>query len=189
VGQRWFCRDEHEWIAFALRLKRMPCPHCDAVGELIRHGVLLGFDENCPPRKTIRARRVFCSNRNRRRGCGRTFSVWFADTIRRLSVTTRTLWNFLQRAVRGSLAAAIRAVDCPRSERTLQRLWKRFDQNQSDIRTALLGRCSQVPVPAEPTSELRRPAAAQVLAHLTAAFPDADCPIAAFQHSMRTLFV
>jgi hypothetical protein len=69
VRPRWFCRDEREWLAFALRLKQMPCPHCDAVGELIRHGVLLGYDENCPPRKTIRARRVFCSNRDRRRGC------------------------------------------------------------------------------------------------------------------------
>jgi hypothetical protein len=189
VRPRWFCRDEREWLAFALRLKQMPCPHCDAVGELIRHGVLLGYDENCPPRKTVRARRVFCSNRDRRRGCGLTFSVWFADTIRRRSVTTRTLWNFLQRVVRSSVAAAIRATGFARSERTLQRLWKRFDQSQSAIRTALLGRCPLVPMPAEPTSELRRPAAAQVLAHLAAAFPDADCPIAAFQHSMRTFFV
>ena len=33
-----------------------------------------------PQEKTVRARRIFCSNRNnRRKGCGRTFSVWVAD--------------------------------------------------------------------------------------------------------------
>ena len=52
-----------------------------------------------------------------------------------------------------------------------------------EIRTALLGHC---PMPALPTEH--RPAA-QVLAHLEAAFPDALCPIAAFQHTLRTFFV
>ena len=70
------------------RLKQTPCPHCKVVGTLIRHGFLYGFDESNPQRKTVRARRIFCSNRHARRGCGRTFSVWFADKIRRLSLTT-----------------------------------------------------------------------------------------------------
>jgi hypothetical protein len=186
VGEeRWFSRDANDWDVFAERLKRTPCPHCKEVGALIRHGFLYGFDDGSPQRKTLRARRIFCSNRNARRGCGRTFSVWIADKIRRLSVTTRTLWSFLKNAVAGSVAAAVRAVDCPLSDRTLQRLWKRFDQGQSNIRTALFGRCPP-PMPAKPA---RRPAAAQVLAHLQAAFPDADCPIATFQHSMRSFFI
>ena len=60
-----------------------------------------------------------------------------------LSLTTRPLWRFLQRAVAGSIAAAIRAADCHLSDRTWQRIWKRFDLGQSKIRTALSG-----PVPA-----------------------------------------
>ena len=190
--ERWFYRSEEEWIAIAKRLKQTPCPHCMAVGTLIRHGLLLGFDESNAQRKTVRARRIFCSNRNLRRGCGRTFSVWLADKIRRLSLTSRALWKFLQRAVAvaGAVAAAIRAADCHLSDRTLQRIWKRFGQGQSAIRTALFGRCpppeSPDPPPAEPP---RRPKAGQVLAHLQAAFPNADCPIASFQHSMRSFFV
>ena len=117
---------------------------------------------------------------------GRTFSVWVADKIRRLGLTTGTLWRFLKRAAAGSIAAAIRAADCHLSDRTLQRIWKRFDQGQSQIRTALFGRCPPAPLPAEPS---HRPVVAQVLAHLQAAFPNADCPIAAFQHSMRSFFV
>ena len=148
--------------------------------------LLYGFDESSPRRKTVRARRIFCSNRQARRGCGRTFSVWLADKIRRLSLTTGALWRFLQRAVAGSIVAAIRAADCHLSDRTWQRIWKRFDLGQSKIRTALSGRC---PPPELPAERLATAGGAQVLAHLQAAFPDADCPIAAFQHTLRTFFV
>ena len=182
MGQEtWFYRSTEEWIAIAERLKQTPCPHCKVVGTLIRHGFLYGFDES--NRKTLRARRIFCSNRHARRGCGRTFSVWLAGKIRRLSLTTGGLWRFLQRAVADGILAAIRASDCHLSERTLLRIWKRFVHGQSQIRTTLAGRC---PPPELPGSH--RPAA-HVLAHLHTAFPDALCPIAAFQQALRTFFV
>lgn len=178
-----FYRNALEWNAIAERLKLTPCPHCQVVGALIRHGFLRGFDDSNSQRRTVRARRIFCSNRQSRPGCGRTFSVWVADKIRRLGLTAGSLWRFLQRVVSGCLAAAIRTAACHLSDRTLQRIWRRFDQGQSKIRTALSGRC---PPPVLPTE--RRPAA-QVLAHLHAAFPDVDCPIAAFQHTLRSFFI
>ena len=184
--QPWFYRREEDWVAIVERLKQTACPHCNTVGMLIRHGTLSGFDDRTPQRRAIRARRVFCSNRYRRRGCGRTFSVRLAHTIRRLSLSTRTLWTFLRRAVVGTIAAAVRDANCPRSERTLQRIWKRFDRGQSAIRTALL---SRGPPPELPADSARRPAAAQVLAHLRATFPHDDCPIAAFQRAMRSSFI
>jgi hypothetical protein len=179
----WFYRNFEQWQTLAQRLKLTPCPHCKTVGALIRHGFLYGFDDSNPLRKTLRARRIFCSNRNARPGCGRTFSVWAADKIRRLALTTTALWRFLQRAVAHGSRAASR--DCCRqlSERTLLRIWKRFNLGQSKIRTALFGCCPMPPLPAA-----HRPAA-QVLAHLQAAFPDALCPIAAFQYTFRTFFV
>ena len=106
--ERWFCRSDEEWDALAERLKLTACPHCKVVGTLIRHGYLRGFDDSSPRQKTVRARRVFCSNRNGRPGCGRTFSVWCADKIRRLSLTSGCLWRFLKHAVAGSIAHAIR---------------------------------------------------------------------------------
>jgi hypothetical protein len=184
--QPWFYRREEDWVAIVERLKRTACPHCNTVGMLIRHGTLSGFDDRTPQRRAIRARRVFCSNRYRRRGCGRTFSVRLAHTIRRLSLSTRTLWAFLQRAVVGTIAAAIHGTDGQRSDRTFQRIWRRFDRGQSAIRTALLGRGPPPALPAEPC---RRPAAAHVLAHLQATFPHDDCPVAAFQQAMRAFFI
>jgi hypothetical protein len=181
--ERWFYRNAAEWLAIAERLKQTPCPHCKMVGTLIRHGFLYGFDDNSPQRKTLRARRIFCSNRQARPGCGRTFSVWLADKIRRLSLSTGGLWRFLQRAAGGSIRAAIHAAECHLSDRTWQRLWKRFDLAQSKIRTALSGRCPPPELPAQ-----QQPTA-HVLAHLQAAFPNDSCPIAAFQQMMRIFFM
>jgi hypothetical protein len=183
--QPWFYRGEEDWNAIVERLKQTSCPHCNTVGMLIRHGVLTGFDDHSQ-RTTIRARCIFCSNRQRRRGCGRTVSVWLANNIRRLSITTRTLLTFLRHAVVGTIASAIEATRCTRSERTFQRIWRRFDRGQSAIRTALFGRG---PPPTLPADSARRPAAAHVLAHLRATFPHDDCPIAAFQRAMRSFFI
>jgi hypothetical protein len=182
--KRCFFRSSEEWLAIAQRLKLTPCPHCKVVGTLIRHGCLYS------KQKTVRARRVFCSNRNTRPGCGRTFSVWAADKIRRLGVTTGALWQFLQLAVAGAILAAGRAADSRLSDRTWQRIWRRFRLAQSTIRTALHGRCRPPPElpPRPPTKPSRRPAA-EVLAHLLAAFPDIHCPIAAFQHALNIFFV
>jgi hypothetical protein len=110
--QRWYYRNADEWDAICQRLKQTPCPHCKVVGMLIRHGSLYGYDGKSTQRKTRRARRIFCSNRNARRGCGRTFSVSRPDKIRRLSLTTRALFNFLKHAAAGTIAAAIRAANC-----------------------------------------------------------------------------
>ena len=184
--QHWFCRGNDEWSAIAEQLKHTPCPHCKVVGALNRHGFLFGFDEQNLKHKTIRARRVFCSNRQARPGCGRTFSIWIADKIRRLSLTTACLRRFLLLAAAGSLAAAIRAADGHLSDRSWQRLWRRFRLGQAMIRTALSGLCPPPPLPAPAPGQ---PAAAQVLAHLQAAFPHAACPLAAFQHTLRTFFV
>jgi hypothetical protein len=187
VGHERFCRAE-DWPAIAERLKQTSCPHCKAVGTLIQHGYLLGFDESSQQR-TRRARRIFCSNRNARPGCGRTFSIWLADKIRRLSLTAGALWRFIQLAVAGTVITAGHAVDTRFSDRTWQRIWQRFNQAQCHIRTALYQYCPPPELPARlPTNPARQPAA-QLLAHLQAAFADAPCPIAAFQQTMQTFFV
>lgn len=189
-AEHWFFRDRQELRTLAQRLKQMACPHCKATGMLIRHGFLYGFDSTSPQQKTVRAQRIFCSNRYARTGCGRTFSVWDADKIRRLFLTASALGLFLQLAVAGSIAAAGQAVHDRLCERTWQRLWQRFQRAQSKIRTALCGRCAPPDWLARPPpSRPKHLPAAQVLAHLETAFPDDPCPIAAFQLALHTFFV
>jgi hypothetical protein len=183
---RWFYRTDAEWVALVERLKLTPCPHCHVVGALNRHGSLSGFDDTSPQRQTLRARRLFCSNRHQRPGCGRTISVWVANRIRRSGLTTGTLWAFLEQAVVGSLAQAIRRSPPRRSGRSWQRAWARFRLAQSRIRTALLSRS---PPPTGPPGPGRRPDLAQVLAHLQATLPDHDDPLAAFQRATRSFIL
>ena len=75
ADQQWFYRNEQEWVAIAERLKQTVCPHCKTVGTLIRHGSLSGFDDSDSSQKVVRARRIFCSNRHRRRGLRRLWDA------------------------------------------------------------------------------------------------------------------
>lgn len=182
-GTRWFYRTDQEWVTIVERLKLTPCPHCQAVGTLNRHGSLHGYDDRTPPRTTLRARRVFCSNRSRRPGCGRTFSIWLVHTIRRSCLTTQTLRALITQAVSNGITAAIRANPCHLSDRTLQRYWRRFRLAQSRIRTTLLQRG---PPPEESFEGSRRPDIAHVLSHLHATFSNTDCSIAAYQMATQS---
>ena len=96
---RRICCSEEEVESVLAMLKTMACPHCKGVGTLIRHGFLYGYDDKHQFEKTVRARQIFCSNRKRAAGCGRTFSVWTANKIKRLFLTAGSLWVFLKQAV------------------------------------------------------------------------------------------
>lgn len=182
MGGRWFCGSMGEFGAVHEKLKLTPCPHCRIAGTLILHGFLHGYDETSP-RKTVRARRVFCSNRKRRSGCGRTFSVWLADKIRRLSLSADGLWKFLKAAVAsGNKQNAIRNLKCHLSDFALYRVWKRFANAQATIRTPLYARCRPPDVSSDDP-------AAGTIAHIEAAFPDAPNPIRAFQQTLQTFFL
>ena len=135
ADEHWFYRDDDEWAAIAGRLKMTACPHCRTVGTLNRHGTITGYSETGRGR-AVRGRRVFCSNRGRRPGCGRSANVWAAGTIHRLRLTARTVGRCLQRAVAGALAAAVRDTDVHRSDGRCG-VWRRFVLAQTRVRTAL----------------------------------------------------
>ncbi|TWT55999.1 hypothetical protein [Allorhodopirellula solitaria] len=173
-------------------LKCLPCPHCKHTGALNRHGFLKGYDELNFKQKAIRAIRVFCSDRANAGGCGRTFSVWIADKVKRLFLDTDSLWQFLeQAATTGSKSQAFRDLQSSLSDSAPYRIWKRFLQAQAAIRTALTAigpppkhvHQDGVPSPAQS-------AAQGTIAHLKAAFQDSSSnPIAAFQNATQRFFI
>jgi len=173
---------------FLLNLKLTQCPHCMKVGTLNRHGVLRGYDENNFRQKSIRARRVFCSNRYRAAGCGRTFSVWIADKVKRLFLSAEQLWTFLnQAATTDNKRQAFRNLNSSMSDSAPYRIWKRFQKAQSSIRTAL----STIGPP--PKLDSPQPTAGGptdgTLAHLAKAFAGNPLnPIAVFQVTLQTFF-
>ena len=48
----WFYRNDDDWNAIVQRLKLTACPHCRAVGTLVRHGYLRGYDGDSQQRKS-----------------------------------------------------------------------------------------------------------------------------------------
>ena len=178
------CSSPQEVDQLYANLKLTPCPHCQKTEFLIKHGFLRGYDPEHQTDKTVRATRVFCSNRNRATGCGRTFSVWMADKIKSLFLDTESLWKFLTQAVAtNNKFEAFRNLDCRLSDSAPYRIWKRFLQAQTAIRTALARLCKPPQLVSDNPEEL-------TLAHLRQAFRGHTLnPIAAFQATLQTFFI
>jgi len=158
-------------------LKLLPCPHCRRVGMLIHHGYVWGRP-GIGPERTRRARRFFCSNRRRRHGCGRTFSVYRADVLPGFSLTTSVAWLFLSAVATGAsleMSYLTLPADVPFSWSTLLRFWRRFRRHLPAIRSRLVDNCRlQAVAPTDVTRETIR--------HLTRHLHDPPLnPVAVFQ--------
>lgn len=166
-------------------LKLTPCPHCKVAGTLILHGFLCGYGENDDCRKSRRGRRVFCNNRKQQdNGCGHTFSLWAAHTLKRLRLSADTLWRFVKLVLSlGNKAEALRTLNTDFSISSAYRIWKRFVNSQSHLRTTLTKCCPPPKLP-----DARQPVK-QTIAHLEAVFPRESCPIVAFQMRLQTAFL
>jgi hypothetical protein len=204
------CRSQVDRERLLLNLKLTPCPHCKNVGALNRHGFLKAFQDQDTRGKSVRAHRVFCSNRGRNQGCGRTFSVWLADKIKRLFLSATQLWQFLRNtAAAGNKRNAFKSLGSDMSDSAPYRIWKRFRNAQAAIRTALCAICTPPECGPQTTenSQTQNQMAASTdstLAHLTKAFaitnpgatkPDGQnlnqplSPIAAFQLTLQAFFI
>lgn len=186
------CGSQNEWDDLFARIKITACPHCKRVGTLIRHGFLRGFEEGNVRHTTVRARRVFCSNRNLADGCGRTFSVWMADKVKRLFLNAGSLWSFLKQAAEtGNKSNAFRKLGSSMSDSSPYRIWRRFLKAQTAIRTALSALCPPPKILSQDAAQHQSGGPAQTtIAHLKVAFKDhALNPVAAFQATLQRFFI
>ena len=184
MGSR-ICASKMDVDDLLAKLKVTPCPHCKIVGTLIKHGFLRGYDQEHQLDKTVRAARVFCSNRQRATtGCGRTFSVWIADKIKHLFLSADSLWQFLTDAVRsGNKLPAFRKLNSGLSDSAAYHVWRRFLNAQAAIRTALAALCEPPKIDSDCPAKL-------TLAHLRKAFNEQPLsPIAAFGVALQTFFI
>lgn len=154
------------------------CPNCLFAGALIAHGFLKGHAATGHEPGT-RAQRFFCSNRHSKSGCGCTFPVYWHDVIPYCSLRTFQLFELLERrAAATSAHAAWRASILVFSLRTACRWLARWQTLTCHVR-ARLG------LLAAPPGKTDAHADPMTLRHLVAAFPQAACPIAAFQHDLQ----
>lgn len=176
-GKRYFS-NECALNQYRRGLKLVPCPHCGRVGYLIGHGFLVGYSE-AGQELVVRGRRIFCSNRYRRRGCGGTFSVMLADVLVGFMVRAGTLLAFLREVAGGlSRKAAWQRVAGSFSLESGYRLWRRLSAAQGHIKALL---CRQRPPPDSTSCE----PLVQLLAHLRCVFPSSECPFSSFQRCFQ----
>lgn len=178
-----FYKTEAEFARFYAGLKLMHCPHCRHCGCLILHGYLKGFADAEGSCQIKRGRRVFCSNRNKKDGCGRTFSLLMTTFIRRFRLPATALWRFLDNIRVGkNKIRAFADAGSALGQTSCYRLYQLFKQSQVRIRTRL----SQIKPP--PLADTHYPVI-QTIEHLAAVFDGHDCPVAQFQYCFQSSFL
>jgi len=178
-----FYAAEEDLRRFRSTLKLQTCPHCGKTGTLNLHGHLYGYSEHGGNTPVIRGHRLFCNNRCRRPGCGKTVGLWLSHHLRNFIFTLSALWIFLTAILAGRTKAdAFRQIKTALHFTAAYRVFRRVEQAQSRLRAELARR-----VRPPGTTRSDAPLAA-TLEHLRAAFPNALCPPAEYQLVFQTSF-
>jgi hypothetical protein len=150
---------------------------------LNRHSVLYGNNPFDCAQEQARGQRVFCSNRGRRGGCGKTFSIFLADMLPRHTLTATLVWGWLAQRLAGfSAKAAAEKAGLPFALETVYHLRRKLRRNLARLRTLLCRGQS-------PPSSAQADPVLQTVEHLQIVFPRNECPPAAFQLGFQLPFL
>ncbi len=161
-------------------LPLLPCAHCGSCGYLVGHGFLRGYAERGSSR-LLRGRRILCSNRGSRRGCGRTTSTLLARFIERCIVTAASLWALFSSLAQGlSVERAALETSFPQTLRSAYRCAAALKLRSLTWRSWL---CERLFAPASTST---RPFQ-QLRAHLTSALGETPFEHAEFRQDSTLL--
>jgi hypothetical protein len=178
-----FVHDREGLDAVLAEAKQIACPHCRQTGMVVGHGLLMGYAEH-GGEWVVRGRRLLCSRRFRRSGCGRTFSVLLATVLAGFVARAGSVSRFFESVVASGLCrkAAWEQAAPGLTLRSGYRLWTRLLAVQSRVRTIL---CGVAPPPASTDVH----PLAQLFAHLRQVLSATQCLFADFQLAFqRDLF-
>ena len=149
-----------------------------------RHSILYGNDPaHNDGRSLSRGQRVFCSDRGRRGGCGKTFSVYLAEVLPRHTVPASALSRLLIALLANArVKTAVQNLRLPFALETIYHLLQRLRCRLPEIRCHLCRRQK------EPPSSQSDPLGHSV-EHLQAVFPGSLCPVGDFQLSFQHPFL
>lgn len=82
-----------------MQLAQVPCLHCQQTHHLVSHGFIYKKRSRAEPEAV--GKRVFCSNRNRHTGCGRTVQLYLASLIRYLHYAGARVVSFVALLMQG----------------------------------------------------------------------------------------
>lgn len=148
-----------------------------------RHSRSLGNEPLAVKGQWLRGQRVYCSNRGRRGGCGRTFALMLGEVLPRHTLTASVVWRWLLEVLAGlSRKASAEKLRLPFALETVYRLWRGLRRNLDRLRTRLASQ-------GEPPASVQTDPLLQTLAHLKTVFPHSPCPPAEFQLHFQRPFL
>jgi hypothetical protein len=175
---------QEDFNKFYYSMKLIQCPFCHLIGTLILHGYLRGYDESYDSNKITRGRRIFCSNRKKKNGCGRTFSILLSFILKKFNIHANSLWSYLKSISDGSnKKKGFESTGLNFSNTSIYRLYNHFKNHQTHIRINLLKKCKPPPLP-----DTINPVV-QTIKHLQKSFKCADCPIIKYQETFQASFL
>lgn len=145
------------------------------------HGFLRGYGRNNKPGEK-RGRRIFCSNRGKHFGCGRTFSILFSDCIKTFSIRATELWSALKKIANGEPIYKACEDNSRFSKSFSYHIWRTFKLNTAHIRS-FLGKKRGPP----DSLTLCCPHTTTIL-ELEKVHQGTRCPVSAFQESNNAPF-
>lgn len=165
------------------------CPHCLKSNQLVSHGVL--YRQRSIEEREAVGKRVFCSNRYRHSGCGRTFPLYLSCILPGLRHGAAQLSAFLSALLRETpVETAYRQATAQAEPRHTWRWLAKLADRLPDYRRRLHRR------PAGPENHFRSPSRRlrlllptlqTLLSQLSR--PTRDCPCARYQLHCQSAFI
>jgi hypothetical protein len=112
------------------------CKHCHSVGQFVSHGFC--YRQQSSQEQIIKGKRILCSSRGHRDGCGRTFQLYLSSHLPRLHYACDTLLLFIlalldQRSIAYAYCHATLQSDSRNAYRWLQRLQRHLPLYRSTL--------------------------------------------------------
>lgn len=184
-----FYPDIESLDAFTLSLdsfgETIRCAHCHRCNQMISHGFI--YKQRSSVEREPVGKRVLCSNRYGRSGCGRTQPLYVAHRFPLLHYGAVVLRIFLCSLLRGrSLADAYEAATGQAEPRNAWRWLKRLIRNLSDFRCFLKARLKPLEVDL-PLKNRRLSLLLSTLKPLLSQLP--HCPCRHYQLQQQRAFI
>lgn len=174
--QRFFLDFESlDRFTFSLRCfdDKLQCPHCTQSHHLISHGVI--YKQRSMTQRDAVGKRVFCSNRSQRSGCGRTVQLYVAAVMPTMQYAVAALFAFLSALFKKvSVVTAYQMATGQTNARHAWRWLNKLHGRLTDFRTFVHNRSEPV-LSTFKTSSRRLQVLLPTLSSLFALSPDAPC--------------
>jgi hypothetical protein len=145
--------------------------------------VLRGNDPAKAAGQIVRGQRVFCSDRGRRGGCGKTFPLFLAGILPRHTFNATLLWALLLKLLGGAtIKAAAEILTLPFSLEAVYGLVRRCRRRQGVVRSCL---ARERPAPASGQTD----PLLQTLEHLQQTFAPDGGALAAYQRHFQSAWL